>query len=414
MPKVILGAGLESIQGKVQGTVFRHTRSGTIITPTVHPAQRKTAAEAFIRGNLNRVTGSWHALSDLQKAAWNKYASMLKGHLNGYNAYVRNNTRLLNADNASLTMKNTPPFTPNTPDHVTGLDPNQQNGSVTITWDTPDANWQWVQLQYSIQAGFSPTGKERWTLLPAIISSDLTTAHAISLPEGFLISYRARTIDNSGRVSPWTESTATGAVIPPAPPGDWLQLKEHRNAHGSGQNITVTFDAGGGTISTDSSTSSRGWAHFFFNVDRLWLEGKKLRIYWEHPSGSSYVTSYVQIRDGEYIRSSEVDFPDNQDRPSKGNGLLSTMFEHTGNFGATTQTSGVLDLSGGSETKVTVFVSEGMADDADGYQTMFDLRLYSLKILSAGDDTLIEFDLDPRTMEVDDTYGDYGYTEGGP
>lgn len=230
MAKIIFAAPIESMKGKLGGSTVRKTRSGHILTPTVRPAQRNTAPEAFIRGHLNRITGDWYTLTDLQRQAWTKYASMLDGPLTGFNVFVRHNTRLLNANNASLTQISNAPFLPSTPDVVRGLAANTSGGTNTITWTSPDSGVTWVQVQYSPQVGFSMSGKRRWVLLPAVVSTAKTTDHVITLPHGYSMYYRARSIDNRGRVSPWTTDALTTAQEEPWLEGYAYRRKIHLSA----------------------------------------------------------------------------------------------------------------------------------------------------------------------------------------
>lgn len=218
MPRVVPGAAVESIQGKLGGSTFRQTRSGMLLGRTRRPTQHKSAAEAAIKRNLNEITGRWNTLSQLQQDAWGKFASMLPGALSGASVFVRHNVRLLNANNATLTWRNMPPAEPSTPDFVRGLSPTNQNGSITITWTAPNSAWAWVQIQWSIQVAFSMRGKRRWVLLPAVRSNLLTASQTYTIPAGYTMYFRARSIDNSGRVSPWTSIEPTAAAIPPTPP----------------------------------------------------------------------------------------------------------------------------------------------------------------------------------------------------
>lgn len=201
------------------------------------------------------------------------------------------------------------------------------------------------------------------------------------------------------------------APVPIEPPNDWLQLREHRDAHCGSCDLTVSFEYDTTHLYVDSDLNqSKGWGHVFIVVQRAYLNGKKVQVDWRSPTGSNYKTTRMRILDGSYARATASDFPDGSDMPSKGNGVLTTPFDHTGNFSQVTETTGVLDLTGGSEGDVTVFLSQGMSA---AYDTWLDLYIYSFKILDSDDSELIEFVLDPVTMEVTGTYGDYGYTGSG-
>ncbi|MCK4266367.1 MAG: hypothetical protein KAX31_03740, partial [Thermoplasmata archaeon] len=54
---------------------------------------------------------------------------------------------------------------------------------------------------------------------------------------------------------------------------------------------------------------SQGRWYMFFVVDRAWLNGKYIRWRWLGQYSWTFAT-YAQIWDGEYDRSSMVDFPD--------------------------------------------------------------------------------------------------------
>lgn len=406
MPKVVLGAGLESVRGKLGGTVFRKNRSGHVIGHTVNPAQRQTAGEARIRGNINRVAGDWAGLSDLRKDAWNRYASLKGGPLTGFNMYLRHNTRLLNANHASLTQINMPPATPSTPDFVRGLDSNPANGGYTITWTTPDSAWQWVQVQYSIQVAFSMKGKERWTLLPAVASNLKTTTHTLTLPTGYSISYRARSIDNRGRVSPWSVEGIAGAEPPPPPPSELISLKEHRQIVWGGT-FNAVFSGGATLTAINDGMQANGWMYFFFNIDSSYGHQKKVKIKWRHLGGGSEIFTNLYVYDASYDRSSGVDFPPDNPILLKGNGLLQALVHFPDSMSLRTETF-VLDLSGASEDNCCVMVQAGSNAHVGSFP---EPEIYEWYLLASDDSVLQTFVWATIDMELTGTQWDYGITE---
>lgn len=298
MPKVILGPLLESVQGKLAGSVIRRTRAGHVLSSALPPAQRSTPGEAFIRRNLSRVTASWFTLSDLQREAWNKYASILDGPLTAFNVFVRHNTRLLNADNASLTQIENAPFTPSTPDVVRGLAANTSGATNTITWTHPDSAAQWVQVQYSPQVGFSMSGKRRWVLLPAVVSTAKTTDHLITLPDGYSMYYRARSIDNQGRVSPWTVDTLTSAEEEPWLPGYAYRKKITiaGGSAGSGTDYQVLLLVGETSGASGEDFDLEGHAQNFGTDIRFTASDKETQLsFWRKEITGSPPNQLAQI-----------------------------------------------------------------------------------------------------------------------
>lgn len=411
MAKVTPGAIIESIRGKLGGSVFRKTRAGHILTPTVNPRQQQTAAESRTRANLNKVTGDWYSLTDLQKQVWNKYASLLPGPLSGFNVYVRNNCRLLDANHASLTQISHAPYVPMTPTFVQGFAATPDNGSNTITWTAPNVGNQWVQIQYSIQVGFSMTGKERWVLLPAVASNLLTATHTITLPTGYRISYRARTIENRGRVSPWTAATLSEAPPPPPGPGEWMGLREHQDlgSHPSGQ-MEFLADQGADHdlyIKIVPTTACCGYA--IQTCDASYLDGMQVRVRWAgNFPGATLSWGHFRIYDGAYPRDDDVLFPEHADIVLQGNGILEQI-SRQGGFGKR-EDSLFFDAAEAAEDQVTIMVQFDHWHNVGGCW----VAIQWLRILDAGPSIIHTFDLSSVTMERAGTHEDYGYTASGP
>lgn len=404
MPKIFFGAPIESIHGKLGGSTIRRTRAGHVLSHTVSPAQKKTAAEARVRGHINRVTGDWYGLTDLQRDAWNKYASMLDRPLSGFNVYVRHNCRLLDANHASLTQISNAPFTPETPHFPRAFTATVAETGNTLAWTSPTSGVQWIQVQYSIQVGFSMTGKRRWLLLPAVASNLLTFEHTIALPAAYVIHYRARTINNRGRVTPWTALIpATGAPPPPAP-GNTLSLKEHRDPNSG--NFVVTF-SGGVQLRGHTTTQDGGWILVFFNVDPDYIDGKKLKITWAQTGGGIDLYTKMMLYDGSYDRSSDTDFPDMGAMLLKGAGLLQTISSFGGVMSQRTE-EWTVDASGATLDTCCVMIECGSTSI---FGALPSLWVYTYQILDQEDNVLLSFVWDTIDMELTGTYWDYGVTE---
>ena len=161
-----------------------------------------------------------------------------------------------------------------------------------------------------------------------------------------------------------------------------------------------------------STTSALGKSYFFFVVSRDWLHGKYIRVTWKADVYVNWGNS-VYIYDGAYNRSSDVDFPSGAGKLIKGNGLLQTLLTHTGDFGSLTE-EGQVDVSGGSEPLVTVFIQS--SDSWSGQSGYYQIDTVEINSGAGGSGTLYREPFnDSITMEKTGTTGDYGYiSKGGP
>ena len=98
-----------------------------------------------------------------------------------------------------------PPLTPSTPRSINGFE--GQTLSTTqnrIFWTEPSNSDIYVSIYWSVQSGYSHKGKEAWHLAGTVPASDLEIVHTHDLPSGFIIAYKAYSIDLFGRLSPET------------------------------------------------------------------------------------------------------------------------------------------------------------------------------------------------------------------
>lgn len=157
------------------------------------------------------------------------------------------------------------------------------------------------------------------------------------------------------------------------------------------------------TISSPIASLANGYQ--FYTFKREELNGKKIKTHWRQLNGVM-TRSYLQIYDGEYDRSSLVDFPEPGTAPaSKGDGLLQTLASHEfANFELTE----TLEVNiGGSLEYCTLFFK--LSD-------LFDLaslshEIWYVKVLSADEaEELFFMDfVNNIVMELTGTYHDYGY-----
>ena len=146
--------------------------------------------------------------------------------------------------------------------------------------------------------------------------------------------------------------------------------------------------------------------YIFFVVDRAWLHGKYIRWRWQGAYTHTFTTS-LQIWDGEFVRSSMVDFPDGSGPITKGNGILQTLDSNVGTFAAET-VDVQADTSGGSEEKCTVIFRCG--DAWSGQQGYYQLDWIEINTGAAGSGTISDEQFtDSIIAEQAGTRNDYGY-----
>ena len=65
-------------------------------------------------------------------------------------------------------------------------------------------NFTYVQIYAAPQVAYANTGKEKWTLIATVRSDEASHTYTHDWPSGTVLSFRARTIERWGRLSPWT------------------------------------------------------------------------------------------------------------------------------------------------------------------------------------------------------------------
>jgi hypothetical protein len=158
---------------------------------------------------------------------------------------------------------------------------------------------------------------------------------------------------------------------------------------------------------------SAGWGdgYAFIVANREWLNGKYLRFLWRSDVFWSFIAA-VLIYDGEYTRSSGVDFPGNAPLLLKGNGLLQTVITRSSSFGWTTDDVQA-NTAGGSESSCTIFFKLRVNQN---YTPAVYLDVDWFEINSAPGGSLNLFGenfTDPVIMEKTGSWGDYGYISTG-
>lgn len=189
-----------------------------------------------------------------------------------------------------------------------------------------------------------------------------------------------------------------------------FSLREHRSNATFAPDFTFTKETA--TIIRQTTTNpSIGSGYIFVVIPRAWLNGKYIRWNWNGWGSYSADVFRVNIYDGAYDRTSDVDFPQGASKLIKGNGLLQTLDINTGSFNAETKDVQI-DVSGGSEDLCTLFFQLG--DSWDGQNFWEQVDWVEINGGAGGADNLYDEQFtDSITMERTGTTGDYGYISTG-
>jgi hypothetical protein len=98
--------------GKCGNTVWQRNRYGQICYPYHVPANPRTPAQRRVRNGFGAVAPRWSTLTEEQRLAWRTAAKTQRTHerlgrswpMNGYNYFVRVNTKLANQGMAQVDL----------------------------------------------------------------------------------------------------------------------------------------------------------------------------------------------------------------------------------------------------------------------------------------------------------------------
>jgi len=204
MAKVSYSALVDTIRGKLNGSVASSWKGINTLKRHPSPRQPRTEAQQTVRGYMNNLAGDWYGLSDTLHDLWNRYASLLPKPMTGLNAFVKQNTALCRYLGYGSEITNPPP-TPSTPEAITGFSMAVTDSlNNTASWTSPTGVSDYVILDYSFLAGRDDGANPRWSFAAGASASAATKAHTHAFPIGTVMRYRARVMDSYGRVSPNT------------------------------------------------------------------------------------------------------------------------------------------------------------------------------------------------------------------
>jgi len=95
----LLGNPYGEIRGKVGGSVFSRNKGGAIMRVYAKPTNTNSQSQRNQRNNFRSMSGSWNALTAVQRQGWESFAK------NGFNPLLRTNTGNISGVNAMKANK---------------------------------------------------------------------------------------------------------------------------------------------------------------------------------------------------------------------------------------------------------------------------------------------------------------------
>jgi len=188
-----------------------------------------------------------------------------------------------------------------------------------------------------------------------------------------------------------------------------IQLREHESTASGNPDYSFTKPSDD-HFQIYSTLSSMGTGYAFFTVKASWINDKYIRVYWRDQS--SWGTIQCWLLDGDYDRSSLVDFPSDSGMIYKGNGLLQTI--RTLAVGVSETFDVQIDASEASLENCTIMFRVG--DSWSGQSKNLDIFWIEINDDSGGSDNIVKWDItasETLTMEQTSTKMDYGRVHGG-
>jgi len=208
MAKVTPSALVSAITGRMAGNVFQMWKGQIIIKGYATPRLTKSEKQQFVKGLISNLAGKYHALSDADQAAWDAYAALLEDEMSGFNAYVRNNTRLLYTKHEDLVEISTPPDPPAPPDAATGFLVTYEAGPdrFRLWWTTPDELGLYVTAFYAPQLCYDNSVWATFKETPTVASTaNIIYVSAVNWAGPRTVQFKLRVIDLYGEISAETE-----------------------------------------------------------------------------------------------------------------------------------------------------------------------------------------------------------------
>jgi len=201
------------IGGKLAGSVFSSTKGIAYIKRhNANVTDHRSSRQLDIRQIISDLAGEYYSLSDTQKELWNSYASMLSEPVSGINCFIALNQKLIYY--LGLSKKRTsPPLTPGTPTHLSGLSASPSGTSdFIISWTSPALSTLTIIINYRPMFGIERTTSQQWHFGATAASSELSKVILTDYDLSTLVKFKCRTINEYGILSPWSHVFSQSAL----------------------------------------------------------------------------------------------------------------------------------------------------------------------------------------------------------
>lgn len=194
-----------------RGTHYKKAYNATPTNPSTYRRQQ-------VRTFFKNLADYWYNLTDVQQDLWQNYASIHPKILRGYDAFIMLNLHLLTASHVDLVCIYTPPKFPSTPKFPMGFSVFPMSSTVNcISWSRPLTSCDYITCYFRLHASFCnifstyglcPTvGYRPSQRFVGTVRSDVGfILHEHTWPAGARLFYKIRSIDTSGRRSPFSHA----------------------------------------------------------------------------------------------------------------------------------------------------------------------------------------------------------------
>jgi len=213
MARIQYSSLVNQILGRLAGSVFASTKGICYIKRYNQSASNyRSIKQTEIRNIINDLSGEFYSLTDTQKSLWAAYASMLSKPVTAINCYISHNLKLIYYfDKASKISS--PPLFPGTPAHLSGLTSQAYGTSdSTISWTSPALSTLTVIINYRPVFGIERTTSQQWKFGATCSSNLLSKLIETDYDVSTILRFKCRTIDHSGRLSPWSHISSHEAL----------------------------------------------------------------------------------------------------------------------------------------------------------------------------------------------------------
>lgn len=212
MARIYYSALVNRIAGRVSHSVLSIWKGISVIkrhNAGVH--QPRTVKQQEVRGNFSDIAGEYYSLDDVEKELWQAHASMLPDAMTALNAYLKYNMRLTKYLPGASRME-APPKTPDTPEHPVAVSVSSMGtGDFCVEWTNTIPATVYAIVDIWAMPGRDLVTHPRWTFGASAGGDTKECLISTSYPTDTIVKFRVRTMDASGRVSPWSVTLSLAA-----------------------------------------------------------------------------------------------------------------------------------------------------------------------------------------------------------